>query len=746
MERTILVFVLFASLLANPTQVPPPDAAKTSGFVERARVDLATFDVVVRDAKGRIVQGLGAGDFEVVEDGALLAIDSVDEWGRAPGPQPPREPPAVPKTDSTPPPAQPPESAAIAKPEARAERRSFVILFDTLNGTSALKLSLAKRAAGRFVDRSLREGDLAAVYQLDFSLRALTGFQGDASEIRRAVDRIAWMPQSSFGEEIANSVLSSTTTGALDWTESRIRQGALVEAQAIDWRREHMYSLLQGVSDVFEGLPGRRILVLVSPGIPMLSPTDPERVQGGATPKFREALRQLARSGVTVYSIDIGDDLSLGDASKVIDPRIAAGKMGLDESLLSDIGLDPSLSSGSAAARRTVLGVLAAETGGRLLTPSDPAVAFDVVAEESSKFYRIFCRVEGRPADRRYHRIVVRAKKPGLVVTGRRGRFGDVVPGGRRGPQEREVLDAVANYRSLALRGALATLPTVGEGTPRGVAVVVEVLGPVDLPAETDGTARLGVDFALVARAGDEVVARYSRRLDAKVRKEGSEAVREGFRLEGRLALRPGHYDVQAIVRIDKPAQYATWSSPLQVREAVPAVVSVDSLVVSAGGRASPLLLRAEADPSRADPLDLGSVGRILPATSPDLAASDGLLLLFSVSGPDTGGAAPKLDLAVRVVDADGKERQVPSQLLLFEPSGTGRHRGLVSVDTRALAPGAHVVRLTIRSKENPDAPPAEARAAFVVRQAETAADGTPPPTSSPSPSGSPASRPPTSP
>ena len=77
----------------------------------RARVDLITTDVIVRDGTGQFVADLKKGDFEVFEDGVKQEIASVElvHGGRtynlqAPPPPPPQEgiilPPARPKNDA----------------------------------------------------------------------------------------------------------------------------------------------------------------------------------------------------------------------------------------------------------------------------------------------------------------------------------------------------------------------------------------------------------------------------------------------------------------------------------------------------------------------------------------------------------------------------------------------------------------------------------------------------------------------
>ena len=155
---------------------------------------------------------------------------------------------------------------------------------------------------------------------------------------------------------------------------------------------EHVY-IPQQLASLFRGLPGRRVLVLASPGFPMTTAGDARNGSGGFTPKFRELIRSLAAYGVTVYSLDIGNDLAMGDASEKIDWRIAVGKVGMDENVLSDLGLERSIGSNSASSRREFLGVIAAERGGQLLLQT----AFSGVRHDSGRVAAVLSHLLPRP-------------------------------------------------------------------------------------------------------------------------------------------------------------------------------------------------------------------------------------------------------------------------------------------------------------------------------------------------------------
>src|SRR5262249_3737012 len=158
-------------------------------------VRLAQFDVVVRDKTGRVVSGLGRSDFSVFEDGVPLEIVAVDEWGRAPG----GHTPAV--ATPSPAPTWGAEAPAPPPPPPEPERRSFVSVFDTVDGATALRTSQAKRAAQAFVRKRVGPDDVAAIYQLDLSLRPLCGITASREDLAKAIERVTWMPASSLQDD-----------------------------------------------------------------------------------------------------------------------------------------------------------------------------------------------------------------------------------------------------------------------------------------------------------------------------------------------------------------------------------------------------------------------------------------------------------------------------------------------------------------------------------------------------------------
>ena len=696
MSRRARLSVLISIAIATRGSLatdPPPIRPGTAP-IEHVTVKLAQVDVVVRDRSGKFVSGLGPADFKVLEDGTPLEVVAVDEWGRETLVAPPTRVVAQPPPSPEPSPIAPSITPA---PPAEPERRSFVIVFDALGESTALRMNQAKRAASEFVRDRFRPGDVGAVYQLDLTTRAMSGVTSDRGELMRAVEKVAWMPASSLADQVNESVLAYEGMGNHDVAVQRLKEQSAGVAGQLDWQREHVYSSLTDLASIFQGMPGKRTLVLASPGFPMNTTSDQRLQTGGFTPKFQQLVKTMATYGVTVYSIDLGSDLTMGDASQAIDWRVAVGKLGMDENILSDLGLERTLGTNSASSRRQFLGVVAAETGGRMLTDTNIARSFTTIDEESSHFYRISCRVSVTSGVERYRGFKISVSRDGATVTARRGRYSDVTPFERAAtgaPETAKSVDSLEGYRRLGARGTAVPLPAGGaERIP--IAVVLEAIGPVELGVKPEGAASLDLDIRIVARVADDVVGRYERGFTA-VLKKGPGAVRNGFRVEGRLALPPGIYELQGTIRLATPPQLATWTGSLAVppQSKGTSPVLAGPMMILEDDAAVPLL--SQPDPVPGDPLSVKAGSRFLPSTATEFTLGESILAMFWMGG-FTSPDAPTAEFSVNFIGSAGTPVEAPSTLVYYGPSSGGLLSALVRLDTSKLQPGTYFVQVSAK-------------------------------------------------
>src|SRR6266851_239408 len=145
---------------------------RTAGGEPSTSQRLVTVDVIAADARGRIVDDLKPGDFELREEGALLALESIRLVRAAAGPQ--TDAAVLIRTPSD-------ERQAAVKEDARL----FAIFLDEYHVTGA-NTDRVREALVRFLDRDVAPRDLVVVMKpLDslFEIRLTR----DREAVRRAI-------------------------------------------------------------------------------------------------------------------------------------------------------------------------------------------------------------------------------------------------------------------------------------------------------------------------------------------------------------------------------------------------------------------------------------------------------------------------------------------------------------------------------------------------------------------------------
>ena len=184
-----LTLALLAAVLPAAAQQQP-----AGRFDERIQVTEVLLDVMVTDADGNVVVGLGAQDFVVEEDGRPVEIGSATFYGSA----------------------RLLGSAAVADRltpgAAPASDRFFILFFHDLRREAPTLLRQQREAAvqsRRWVESSLGESDWVAVVSYYAKLRVHQDFTRDRSRLLAAIDEVAggkdpgatWTAAAQLGEE-----------------------------------------------------------------------------------------------------------------------------------------------------------------------------------------------------------------------------------------------------------------------------------------------------------------------------------------------------------------------------------------------------------------------------------------------------------------------------------------------------------------------------------------------------------------
>lgn len=391
--RTTLIWIYTAAILAtlSAAQEAPAESseevAEEGAYIETIDVNVVNVDVFVTDKKGNPITGLKREDFEVFEDGNPLAItnfyavedgerlDRVDGEG-VPAADKPKDPLALPD-----------RSAAEAVPEE--QRLHLVVYIDNFN-IRPFNRNRVFRRLREFLSQKLRRGDRVMLVSYDRSLHIRHPFTADPQLIANALFDLETVTGhavhlDSERRDILRDIEEAEGVGEVDW---RIRQFA--ENQANDLA--FSVDALKEIVDSLAGLTGRKAVVYVSDGLPMVPAED---LYYALTQKFHDSTSltlsrefdnsrrfidlssRAATNSVVVYTIDAAG-LRAPEAASVQAATANTPGMGtfVDNINISNI--------------QAPLLMMAEETGGyAIYNSNDVGPGLDRVASDFSSYYSL---------------------------------------------------------------------------------------------------------------------------------------------------------------------------------------------------------------------------------------------------------------------------------------------------------------------------------------------------------------------
>ncbi len=273
---TAALALLLATTPGAAQEDPSPEAEDL--FYDRIAVDIINVEVYVTDKDGNPMTGLTRDDFEVTEDGRpveLVNFYHVAE-GRAAAEVAPPETPEPPETPKPPvrPPAEPavttaPDLIAPAVPES--QRLHLIVYVDNFH----IHPLHRNRVFGRlrsFLRENVKTGDEVMVASYDRSLHIRHPFTGDAANVNRVLRDL----EKASG--IAVEREAERAAAVKEIYESKQVQKAMFRAKEFSEAGYHELNLaldaLTEMVDSLAGLPGRKMLLHVSDGLPMVPGQD----------------------------------------------------------------------------------------------------------------------------------------------------------------------------------------------------------------------------------------------------------------------------------------------------------------------------------------------------------------------------------------------------------------------------------------------------------------------------------------
>jgi VWFA-related protein len=399
---------------SQPQPSPTPPAGIDEDEVVRITTNLVQLDVIVLDKKGQQVRDLKPEDFQILEDGKPQKITNFSYITTETPTQTPATP--APKPDKNAPPAPP------RKLRPEQVRRTVALVLDDLL-LSGADLVFARRAAREYVDKYVAPDDLVAVIRTSAGAGALQQFTSDRRLLYAALERVRPYLGGVGGVSTFAPINNDSGARADDSRASRGSRDASDGSDAVsdvENFREEYFSVgtLGALGYVINGmreLPGRKSIVLFSPGFRLHDPDDPGGQSDRALVAARHLVDQANRATVVIYTID---------------PRGLAytGPVAADTgNVMSGQQLDTIMSTRSARLWDTQEGTqyLADQTGGFSVHNSNDLLPARRILEDLKGYYLIGYRPAGETFNRRFHTLSAKlVNHPELHARARKGFYG----------------------------------------------------------------------------------------------------------------------------------------------------------------------------------------------------------------------------------------------------------------------------------------------------------------------------------
>ncbi|MFN8001403.1 MAG: VWA domain-containing protein [Acidobacteriota bacterium] len=383
------------------TQNPPPKpaTAPTDQDVVRINTQLVQVDVTATDKKGRHVEDLTEADFELLVDGKKQPLTHFRHITLS-NPVA-RELPTKKKNA----PAAAPESMPTAQIQPADVRRTMAFIVDDL-GLSFRSTEFVRETLRKFVAEQMQEGDLVAIIRTGNGLGLLEQFTSDKRLLYAAIEKLSWNP-------LSRDMNPTFADSSQELTEDQSERQAVLDTFE-EFRQTNFTTGTLGaigfVVQSLRSLPGRKSVILLSDGFKIFSENNDDNTTEQVFKALQNLIEMASRSSVVVYAMD----------AKGLQPFMPG----------ADTGGRPGASSYSDAlqsAQESLDGpvMLAKQTGGFLVTnTNDLNIGIQEAMYDQQSYYLLGFDPEDEKFDEKFHKISVRALRPGLTLRTRSGFFG----------------------------------------------------------------------------------------------------------------------------------------------------------------------------------------------------------------------------------------------------------------------------------------------------------------------------------
>lgn len=421
----LVALVLTLPVVAQQTSPTPPSEDQ----VVKISTNLIQIDVTVTDKNGKVVTGLKADDFEVFENGERQPISNFGFVSRTAGGAVAADP------------AKPAGNLAQTSPQQPrgSANNAIAIVLDDLNMSFA-SVYYARKALKKFVDEQMLPGDLVAIIRTGGGVGALQQFTSDKNVLYAAIDRIRWNPLGASGINALTSVGQNDTDVTDRWVHESTNIGSKTTTTILhrdnisDKKRTDMEAnrnardveagfkaqtslgAVRYVISAMKALPGRKTMFLFTDGLQILSLSNHSSASG-VYGTLREVIDVANRSSVVVYTFDTKGLQSMSIQASDNTYEIIDGHRQLKERERTQDFRNS----------QEGLSYFAEQTGGKaLLNSNDLNGGIKRALDEQAGYYLLGYLPDTDTFDaakRKYNKLEVKVRRPGLEVSYRSGFF-----------------------------------------------------------------------------------------------------------------------------------------------------------------------------------------------------------------------------------------------------------------------------------------------------------------------------------
>ena len=394
---------------AKPVKPPEPpsatanSAAQQGAYFENVNVDLINVEVFVTDKTGNPVKGLTQADFQILEDGHPVTISnfySVDEDAK------PRTPGAL---LPLPPNVLRPGGVVVPDLVPEEQRLYLIVYIDNFN-IRPFNRNRVFRRLREFLANNVDQDDKVMLVTYNRSFKERVSFTTDPALVNSALFEIE--KETGYGvhrESDRNDALQD-----IEDAESVQQAIGKVRAYAGSLYNDTQVSIdaIKDLVGSLGGLPGRKAILYVSEGLPMVAAEDLfqalnekfkessvllESREFDCSRRFQELSAQANANRVTFYTIDAGGLRTYSSSSA---ERQTAGTPGMSSFIDSQ----------NIYNLQAPLLTLAEDTGGKaIINTNDVGDSLKAVAHDLRTYYSLGYQ-PAKVGDGRYHRIEVKVK------------------------------------------------------------------------------------------------------------------------------------------------------------------------------------------------------------------------------------------------------------------------------------------------------------------------------------------------